>query len=60
MELPALPDPLPMPVVDSHCHLDSTQAHLALSPTKPSGWPPMLASPESCRSAATPMAAAGR
>ena len=26
VELPPLPDPLPVPVVDSHCHLDSTQA----------------------------------
>ena len=32
MELPALPDPLPMPVVDSHCHLDSTQALSGLEP----------------------------
>jgi TatD DNase family protein len=32
VELPALPDPLPMPVVDSHCHLDSTQAHSGLEP----------------------------
>jgi len=27
-----LPDPLPAPVVDSHCHLDSTQAHSGLEP----------------------------
>ena len=32
VELPALPDPLPAPVVDSHCHLDSTQAHSGLEP----------------------------
>jgi TatD DNase family protein len=32
MELPALPVPLPAPVVDSHCHLDSTQAHSGLQP----------------------------
>jgi TatD DNase family protein len=32
VELPALPDPLPMPVVDSHCHLDSTQALSGLEP----------------------------
>lgn len=32
MELPALPEPLPMPVVDSHCHLDSTQTHSGLEP----------------------------
>ena len=34
VELPALPDPLPMPVVDSHCHLDSTQAHSGLEPDR--------------------------
>jgi len=32
VELPTLPDPLPAPVVDSHCHLDSTQAHSGLEP----------------------------
>ena len=32
MELPDLPDPLPVPVVDSHCHLDSTQAKSGLEP----------------------------
>ena len=32
MELPDLPDPLPVPVVDSHCHLDSTQANSGLEP----------------------------
>ena len=32
MELPAVPDPLPAPVVDSHCHLDSTQANSGLNP----------------------------
>ena len=32
MELPALPDPLPAPVVDSHCHLDSTRAKSGLEP----------------------------
>ena len=32
VELPALPDPLPAPVVDSHCHLDSTQAKSGLEP----------------------------
>ncbi|MFL6046482.1 MAG: TatD family hydrolase [Propionibacteriaceae bacterium] len=32
MELPDLPDPLPVPVVDSHCHLDSTQAKSGLDP----------------------------
>jgi TatD DNase family protein len=31
-ELPDLPDPLPVPVVDSHCHLDSTQAKSGLDP----------------------------
>jgi TatD DNase family protein len=32
VELPDLPDPLPLPVVDSHCHLDSTQAKSGLQP----------------------------
>jgi TatD DNase family protein len=32
VELPAVPDPLPAPVVDSHCHLDSTQANSGLDP----------------------------
>jgi TatD DNase family protein len=32
VELPTLPDPLPVPVVDSHCHLDSTQAKSGLGP----------------------------
>jgi TatD DNase family protein len=32
VELPAVPDPLPAPVVDSHCHLDSTQANSGLNP----------------------------
>jgi len=34
VELPALPDPLPVPVVDSHCHLDSTQAKSGLEPAE--------------------------
>jgi TatD DNase family protein len=34
VELPDLPDPLPLPVVDSHCHLDSTQAKSGLDPEK--------------------------
>jgi TatD DNase family protein len=32
VDLPDLPDPLPVPVVDSHCHLDSTQAKSGLEP----------------------------
>jgi TatD DNase family protein len=32
VELPAVPDPLPAAVVDSHCHLDSTQANSGLNP----------------------------
>jgi TatD DNase family protein len=32
VELPALPDPLHVPVVDSHCHLDSTQTYSGLDP----------------------------
>jgi TatD DNase family protein len=34
VELPALPDPLPAPVVDTHCHLDSTQAKSGLEPAQ--------------------------
>jgi TatD DNase family protein len=34
VELPALPDPLPASVVDSHCHLDSTQAKSGLEPAR--------------------------
>jgi TatD DNase family protein len=32
VQLPELPEPLPVPVVDSHCHLDSTQAKSGLEP----------------------------
>jgi TatD DNase family protein len=32
VELPALPNPLHEPVVDSHCHLDSTQTYSGLDP----------------------------
>src|SRR6478735_5205945 len=32
MELPEPPEPLPLPVVDSHCHLDSTEALSGLTP----------------------------
>jgi TatD DNase family protein len=32
VELPDLPQPLPLPVVDSHCHLDSTQTKSGLEP----------------------------
>ena len=32
MTLPELPEPLPAPVVDSHCHLDVTEAVSGLSP----------------------------
>ena len=32
MELPDLPEPLPAPVVDSHCHLDSTHTQSGLDP----------------------------
>jgi TatD DNase family protein len=32
VELPALPNPLHVPVVDSHCHLDSTQTYSGLDP----------------------------
>jgi TatD DNase family protein len=32
VELPEAPEPLPLPVVDSHCHLDSTEELSGLSP----------------------------
>jgi len=32
VDLPELPEPLPRPVVDSHCHLDSTVAMSGLEP----------------------------
>jgi len=32
VQLPDLPEPLPVTVVDSHCHLDSTQAKSGLEP----------------------------
>jgi TatD DNase family protein len=32
MELPEVPEPLPLPVVDSHCHLDSTEELSGLAP----------------------------
>ncbi len=34
MELPDLPEPLPVPVVDSHCHLDSTLELSGLDPAE--------------------------
>jgi TatD DNase family protein len=33
-DLPALPEPLPHPVVDSHCHLDSTLEKSGLEPAQ--------------------------
>jgi TatD DNase family protein len=32
VELPVAPEPLPLPVVDSHCHLDSTEELSGLTP----------------------------
>ena len=34
MSLPPLPDPLPRPVVDSHCHLDTAQGVSGLDPAE--------------------------
>ncbi len=34
MDLPELPQPLPVPVVDSHCHLDSTLEKSGLEPAE--------------------------
>jgi TatD DNase family protein len=34
VSLPELPEPLPLPVVDSHCHLDVTEAVSGLSPVE--------------------------
>ena len=34
MDLPELPEPLPVPVVDSHCHLDMTQTMSGLDPAE--------------------------
>ena len=34
MELPELPDPLPGPVVDTHCHLDITEEYSGLEPAE--------------------------
>ena len=61
MELPARPEPLPGPVVDTHCHLD-VAAELLRTRSGRSGRSgrPRSASPGSCRSAATWRARAGR
>src|SRR5918997_4818128 len=32
VDLPASPDPLPAPVVDTHCHLDMTERYSGLEP----------------------------
>jgi TatD DNase family protein len=34
VDIPELPEPLPSPVVDSHCHLDVTEAVSGLSPAE--------------------------
>ena len=38
MELPDRPEPLPVPVVDTHCHLDVTERHSGLEPGTAIGW----------------------
>ena len=37
-ELPERPDPLPVPVVDTHCHLDVTARHSGLEPSQAIEW----------------------
>lgn len=34
MDLPGSPEPLPAPVVDSHCHLDATESYSGLDPAE--------------------------
>jgi TatD DNase family protein len=38
VDLPDRPDPLPVPVVDTHCHLDVTQRHSGLEPGTAIDW----------------------
>ena len=38
MDLPDRPEPLPVPVVDTHCHLDVTQRHSGLEPETAVHW----------------------
>ena len=38
MDLPDRPEPLPVPVVDTHCHLDVTQRHSGLEPGTAIDW----------------------
>ena len=38
MDLPDRPKPLPVPVVDTHCHLDVTQRHSGLEPQTAIDW----------------------
>jgi TatD DNase family protein len=38
VDLPDRPEPLPVPVVDTHCHLDVTQRHSGLEPGTAIDW----------------------
>ena len=38
VDLPERPEPLPAPVVDTHCHLDVTEQHSGLTPDRALAW----------------------
>jgi TatD DNase family protein len=38
VDLPERPEPLPVPVIDTHCHLDVTQRHSGLEPGTAIDW----------------------